>query len=202
MVDIGFISLIIAIMAFVVSLIVILWDHLIDDWLLNKRVQEFYEDFENLIYSLYKRDDADQRINDKKRKRESYDEYKTLYFDNVIKQLKYRGKIEEKYNDYGKYLGLVKYGSSYLNYSDFLVEPAGRLKIFRRDINAGNAQAVKDPFRDSETNQLIIGVDQVNMIETWLEALRIYWKKFHKGKNIIRRKLKPKVNFREIINQK
>ncbi len=54
-------------------------------------------------------------------------------------------------------------------------------------------------FWDNEAKNYILNEDSITIINKFLETLRNYWKEHH-YKKIFRKKLRPKIDFTELIN--
>lgn len=93
----------------IIAIIIVIWDHFKDDRILTKNVQEFYEDLENLIYLYYIIeiiDDTFRVLNEFGRdKGFSEDVLEKNFFESKREYLTFQGKIKQKFDDYGKYLG-------------------------------------------------------------------------------------------------
>ena len=88
--------------------IVILWDHIIDDRRLTKRVQSYYEDVENFIFSILEKSyfevyklSPDLSTSEKERSEKSYSSFsqKSIYYKNILlgEMIKYLIDIYSRY---------------------------------------------------------------------------------------------------------
>lgn len=89
MVDIiiGYVGLGIAL----ISLAIVFWDHFKDDRLLSKKVQEFYEDLEWLIYSDYMMNNFQNLFDENNIINE---EFEKEYYNYELKNVYYRCKVK------------------------------------------------------------------------------------------------------------
>ncbi len=99
------------------TILILIWDHLKDDRNLTKQVQEYYEDVENYIYSYYQMTYY-RRLLDIKDK--NIDKDKAQYLRNkfVRESEYYNILLDEKYS-YSQYLGFkFVHDYEYMNKSD------------------------------------------------------------------------------------
>jgi len=173
-------------------LIFIIWDHLKDDHLLTKQVQEFYNDIENLIFTYiqvqyYKTitneeyDIADDKIIKRTRNR-----------DNIQNDYLKR-KIYENFSTYSNYLGLTlnRDDFTFLNNTIYVLSSEGLLK--KRDFENNSQITIPNSYIKIEN-------EEIDEILTYLRSLRFYWNKHH-SKFLIRFKLKENIDFSELLGK-
>ncbi|MFX0060129.1 MAG: hypothetical protein ACFE8J_17670 [Candidatus Heimdallarchaeota archaeon] len=171
-------------------LIFIIWDHLKDDRLLTRQIQEFYSDIEMLIYSyiqvMYYRaiekkeiEITDQKALIKTRNRD------------IIQNSYLKTKILQNFNKFSSYLGLTinKEESIYLNNTIYILTFDGLLK--KRNFENNSLEDVLSSYIDIKN-------EEVSDILKFLNSLRFYWKKNFR-KLIFRTPLNQKVNFFELL---
>ncbi|MFW9972016.1 MAG: hypothetical protein ACFFDF_17635 [Candidatus Odinarchaeota archaeon] len=181
-----------------IALFIVFWDHWKDDRLLSKRVQEFYEDIEWLIFSNYKKiiyqilfDTSTDQL--KEYEKESFNFRKKNYF--------YMGKIAQRFEEFSKYLGLTFYGGPrnyYINESDYFIDKTGEIYHFYSDLNRNITINQLKSFYDQNSAKYVIDKKAINIIENFLETLRTYWKIYYKKGKLFRRNLHPRLNFLEL----
>lgn len=168
----------------------IIWDHLKDDRLLTKQIQEFYSDIEMLIFSYiqvmyYKAiekkeiDEVDQKDLIKTRNRD------------IIQNSYLKTKIFQNFNIYSSYLGLTLNNEQqiYLNNTIYILTLEGLLK--KRNF-------VNNSLEDVINSYIDITEEEISDILKFLNSLKFYWKKNYK-KSIFRPLLAQKINFYELL---
>jgi len=171
-------------------LIFIIWDHLKDDRLLTRQIQEFYSDIEMLIYSLiqvmYYRaiEKKEIEITDQKSL------IKTRNRD-IIQNSYLKTKILQNFSKFSSYLGLTinKEENMYLNNTIYILTFDGLLKKRNFENNS---------LEDVLTSYIDIKNEEVSDILKFLNSLRFYWKKNYR-KLIFRTPLNQKINFFELL---
>lgn len=165
------------------TILILIWDHLKDDRNLTKQVQEYYEDIESYIYSYYQftyyrilRDIKDKDI-DKNNAENSFNKF--------VRESEYYGySLNENYSN-SKYLGFILINDyEYMNKSNIKMRRAGQ---------------IYNPKMNNEGYNLTL--EQISIIEQFLYSLRDYWnEKFSKNLLFfkIRPKLKAKQDFRTL----
>lgn len=171
-------------------LIFIIWDHLKDDRLLTRQIQEFYSDIEMLIYSFiqvmyYKAiEKKDIEITDQKAlvKTRNRDTIQNSYL---------KTKILQNFSKYSSYLGLTinKADNLYLNNTIYILTFDGLLK--KRNFENNSLEEVIISYID-------IKDEEISDILKFLNSLRFYWNKNYK-KLIFRTPLNQKINFYELL---
>ena len=159
----------------ILAIIIVAWDHFKDDRLLTKRVQEFYEDIENLIYTFIQ----------KKTGKGSPSENPTQ------RNLYYKGKVEQNFENYSNYLGLTineEYKGQYFYYneSDYMLNING--EIWYRRYGSDRIRLIKDYHE----------IKNVNSINYYLQTLRDYWIDFYHNR-LFRKKIRTKLDFFNLL---
>jgi hypothetical protein len=170
----------------------IIWDHIKDDRILFREVQQFYEDIEMLIFThiqirYYKALGTDDKSNANKDliafiKNRNRDNIQNNYL---------KTKISQHFMDFSKYLGLSFNieNENYLNGTVFILNKDGLL-------SKRNVEEYKDiPIISNYTE---ISKTQIDDILNFLNSLRFFWKKWY-YKSIFRPELKQKVNFYDLL---
>ena len=173
-------------------LIFIIWDHIKDDQILRREVQQFYEDIEMLIFThiqirYYQALESKDKLNGDK---ELVSLTKNKNRDNIQNDY-LKTKINQHFIDYSKYLGLSLNieKENYLNGTVFILNKDGLLS--KRSV-----EEYKDiPIIHNYTE---IGKAEINEILNYLNSLRFYWKKWY-SKFIFRPELTQKVNFYDLL---
>lgn len=180
----------------VLSILFVVWDHFKDDRLLTKRVQNFYNDIENLIFNFYMKNAFLKlcEINNANK------EYEQEYFEYSKMQIFYEGRVKQQFEEYAKYLGLMYYRKPqyYMSTSNYLIQKEGGLAEFYPNINAISPLNRRQLFINSKTKNHDLDESSVNIINTFLKNLRDYWYKFH-YKKVLRKKMKSKLDFLKLI---
>jgi len=171
-------------------LIFIIWDHLKDDRLLTRQIQEFYSDIEMLIYSFIQVmyynaiekkeiEITDQKVLVKTRNR---DKIQNSYL---------KTKILQNCSKYSSYLGLTinKEENLYLNNTIYILTFDGLLKKRNFENNS---------LEDVIISHIDIKDEEISDILKFLNSLRFYWNKNYK-KLIFRTPLNQKINFYELL---
>ncbi|MFW9875926.1 MAG: hypothetical protein ACFFG0_22725 [Candidatus Thorarchaeota archaeon] len=182
-----------------IALFIVFWDHWKDDRLLTKRVQEFYEDIEWLIFSnynkiIYTKLFDENRIPNKECEQEIFVYTKKNYF--------YMGKVAQRFEEFSKYLGLTYYNKphNYLNDSEHLIDKLGEINHFYSDLSKNVRFNQRKSFYDPKLAKYDIDKKEIKIIEIFLETLRTYWKIYYKKGKFFRKKLHPKINFYDLLN--
>lgn len=173
-------------------LIFIIWDHIKDDQILTREVQQFYEDIEMLIFThiqirYYQALELKDKLEGDK---ELVSLTKNKNRDNIQNDY-LKTKINQHFIDYSKYLGLSLNveKENYLNGTIFILNKDGLL-------SKRNVEEYKDiPIIYNYTE---IGKVEINEILNYLNSLRFYWKKWY-HKFIFRPELTQKVNFYDLL---
>ena len=168
----------------------IMWDHLKDDRLLTKEVQEFYENIEKLIYTYiqieyYRSIESTKTENDELRKLKKYKTH------DIIQNNFLSLKIEQNFTKFSDYIGLTieKEKNSYLNGTIYILNKTGLL--LKRNLETYTQDNIIDSYIDIKNKE-------ISEILTYLNSLRFYWKK-HYYKLLFRPPLKIRVNFFDLL---
>ncbi|MFX1326925.1 MAG: hypothetical protein ACFE91_02115 [Promethearchaeota archaeon] len=173
-------------------LIFIIWDHIKDDRILTREVQQFYEDIEMLIFThiqirYYQALESKDKLEGDK---ELVSLTKNKNRDNILNDY-LKTKINQYFIDYSKFLGLSLNveKQNYLNGTVFILNKDGLLS--KRSV---------EEYKDIPiiNNYIEIGKVEINEILNYLNSLRFYWKKWY-HKLIFRPELTQKVNFYDLL---
>lgn len=181
----------------VASILFVVWDHFKDDRLLKKRVQSFYENIEGLIFSRY------QIILNQEKFNESNGNtlYEEEFFKYQKKNIFYRGIVDQSFEDLSKYLGLTYFNKPpyyYSNDNDYFIKHTGAVHKFICQLN----QVLPSPavcFSDEGYKKIVIDDKNIKIITNFLENLRNHWNTYY-YKRILRKKLKSKLDFSDLLN--
>lgn len=168
----------------------IMWDHLKDDRLLTKQVQEFYENIENLIYTYiqieyYRLIESIKTEDDELKKLKKYKTH------DIIQNNFLYLKLVQDFNKFSGYIGLTidKEKNSYLNGTIYILNRNGLL--LKRNLESYTQDNIIDSYIDIKSKE-------ISEILNYLNSLRFYWKK-HYFKILFRPHLKQKVNFFDLL---
>jgi hypothetical protein len=170
----------------------IIWDHIKDDRILFKEVQDFYNDIEMLIFTnlqvkyyeiLQKNqgetEDQELKILIKNKNRD------------IIQKSYLNAKINQNFKLYAQYLGLTydKENEAYLNGTIYILKIDGNL--IKRDIESNKEENLITSYTE-------IKPEQIKEISFYLNSLRFYWKtKYYKF--IFRPHLHQKIVFDDLL---
>jgi len=178
-----------------VSLIVlffIIWDHLKDDRILARQVQEFYGDIEMLIFThvqvnYYNAIQANEAILED----EDLSLVKKSKNRDIIQNSYLKMKINQNFPLYSQYLGLTfnKEKKIYLNGTIYILHENGNL--IKRNIDLYSEENIIPSFIDIKKEEIL-------EILNFLNSLRFYWKKRYK-KILFRPELVQLVNFYDLL---
>lgn len=181
----------------IASILLVVWDHFKDDRLLKKRVQSFYENIEGLIFSWYQ-----IILNQEKFKEDNVNTlYEEIFFKYQKKNTFYRGIVDQSFEDLSKYLGLTYFNKPHYYYSndnEYFIKHTGSVHKFTRQSN----QFLPSPavcFFDEGYTKIVIDDDNITIINNFLENLRNHWNTYY-YKRILRKKLKPNLDFSDLLN--
>ncbi len=179
--------------------IVILWDHIIDDRRLTKRVQSYYEDVENFIFSILEKSyfevyklSPDLSTSEKERSEKSYSSFsqKSIYYKNIL-----LGEMIKYY----RYLGFTK-----LEGSSTPLPPIGKKTS---DVRVMNKEGYSFSFRKnfisiynydySEIDGKVITDTDLEFVREFLKSIREFRKNKY-SKFLVRPKLKSVKNFNNL----
>ena len=149
----------------------IIWDHIKDDRILAREVQDFYNDIEMLIFTNLQVKYYELLQKNKVEMEEQ--ELKTLVKNknrDVIQKNYLNTKIRQYFNLYAQYLGLTynEENSAYLNGTIYLLKNDGSL--LKRNIEFNTEEPIISTFAE-------IKPEQISELKVYLTSLRFYWKK-------------------------
>ena len=149
----------------------IIWDHVKDDRILAREVQDFYNDIEMLIFTNLQVKYYELLQKNKVEMEEQ--ELKTLVKNknrDVIQKNYLNTKIRQYFNLYAQYLGLTynEENSAYLNGTIYLLKNDGSL--LKRNIEFNTEEPIISTFAE-------IKPEQISELKVYLTSLRFYWKK-------------------------
>ncbi len=149
----------------------IIWDHVKDDRILAREVQDFYNDIEMLIFTNLQVKYYELLQKNKVEMEEQ--ELKTLVKNknrDVIQKNYLNTKIRQYFNLYAQYLGLTynEENSAYLNGTIYLLKNEGSL--LKRNIELNTEEPIISTFAE-------IKPEQISELKVYLTSLRFYWKK-------------------------
>ncbi|MFX1315376.1 MAG: hypothetical protein ACFE9T_05895 [Promethearchaeota archaeon] len=170
----------------------IIWDHIKDDRILGREVQDFYNDIEMLIFTNLQV--KYYEILQKNMGQMEEQELKTIIKNknrDVIQKNYLEAKISQNFQLFAQYLGLTynKENSAYLNGTIYLLKTDGTL--LKRNIESNLEEIIITSYTEITTNQ-------VKELLIYLNSLRFYWKKKY-YKVIFRPQLHQKVSFDELL---
>jgi hypothetical protein len=171
-------------------LIFIIWDHLKDDRILAKQVQEFYNDIEMLIFTdiqinYYESVDLKEKLNNELTQLTKYKNR------DIIQNSYLEVKIRQNFSKYSDYMGLTldRENKNYLNNTVYLLNEGGILS--KRNFETSGIEDIIKSYQE-------IKKEEIFEIEKFLNSLRFYWRKNYK-KFIFRPNLRSKVDFNELL---
>lgn len=176
-------------------LFIIIWDHIKDDKILAREVQDFYSDLEMLIFTNLQVKYYEILQTNKEKMEEQ--ELKVLIKNknrDIIQKNYLNAKINQNFKFYARYLGITynKENTSYLNGTIYILKTDGTL--LKRNIETNTEENIITSFIE-------IKPQQIKEILIYLNSLRFYWKKKY-YKFIFRPQLKQKVLFEELLGYK
>jgi len=173
------------ILAGIITLYVI-WDHIKDDLMLRRRVQEFYEDIENLIV-LYTKKQLAKLFKDVYAGKVKYPDILKELDEYQNKHYYIMNKVKRSFKENSKYLGLIvttKDYSKYLNETHFILCENGQLR-----------RRLGYLIIEDNTN---IKSKELDEVKSYLKSLRDYWKT--KYKRLLQKKLQKKLNIDALVD--
>ena len=179
----------------IASILFVVWDHFKDDRLLTKRIKNFYETIENVIFHFYKMKMAELLwVQDPENKT-----YENVFAESEKQHLFHMGKILQNFGDYSKYLGLTQYrGEKYMNSSNYLLERKGNILTFYTNIKSNPKMHPRAAFWEDHSKKYHFNEDSIKIIEEFLGTLRLFWKNNY-YKLFFRRKLKKIIDFSQLM---
>ena len=171
-------------------LVFIIWDHLKDDRILTKEVQEFYQDIENLIYT-YVQIEYYRSLESSKTQDDELNRLKKYKNHDIIQNSFIQSKLSQNFVKFSNFIGLTinKEEKSYLNGTIYILLNNGLL--LKRNIENYTQENIINSYID-------IKHDEIREILNYLNSLRFYWKK-HYSKIIFRPNLKQSINFFDLL---
>ncbi|MFX1237049.1 MAG: hypothetical protein ACFFAS_03820 [Promethearchaeota archaeon] len=191
------------------SILFVLWDHVFDDIVLSRRVQEHYEEIEKLIYSYYFKVGFKQVFDEMRSAigataittREDARQVKENYSKHNISNWYAKDSVLSGSGELSKYLGLVSFGKKafyYFSHSKRLLEEFGSLEEIYDDLFKNIHVDNKPLFSFGDLRKEGKLSEAVRHINEFLKDLRDYWNQTFKRRKPFRKKLKPKLDFTDI----
>jgi len=173
-------------------LFLIVWDHIKDDRILAREVQDFYSDIEMLIFTNLQVQYYE--ILQKNKVEMEEQELKTLTKNknrDVIQKNYLKAKINQYFKLYAQYLGLTynEENNAYLNGTIYLLKTEGIL--LKRNIESNTEEPIVISYTE-------IKPQQIAELNVYLNSLRFYWKKKY-YKFIFRPQLYQKIVFDDLL---
>ncbi|MFX1378219.1 MAG: hypothetical protein ACFFA4_03925 [Promethearchaeota archaeon] len=170
----------------------IIWDHIKDDRILAREVQDFYIDIEMLIFTNLQVKYYEILQSSKGEMEEQ--ELKTLVKNknrDIIQKSYLNAKISQNFKLYAQYLGLThnKENDAYLNGTIYILKTDGSL--LKRNIENNTEENIIDSYHE-------IKPQQIKELSLYLNSLRFYWKKKY-FKFIFRPHLHQKIVFEDLL---
>ena len=109
--------------------------------------------------------------------------------------------MDQSFEDLSKYLGLTYFNTPHFYYSndnEYFIEHTGAFhNIICKlpQVQIGHTVS----FYDEQLTRIIIDKDSIKIMNNVLETLRNHWNTYY-YKRIFREKLKPKLDFSDLIN--
>ncbi|MFX1375096.1 MAG: hypothetical protein ACFFA0_04735 [Promethearchaeota archaeon] len=176
----------------VAVLIFIIWDHVKDDRILSREVQDFYSDIEMLIFTNLQVKYYEILQTNKEEMDDQ--ELKTLIRNknrDIIQKNYLNTKIKQNFKLFAQYLGLTynKENNSYLNGTIYFLKNDGTL--LKRNIELNTEETIITSYTE-------IKPQQISELNVYLNSLRFYWKKKY-YKSIFRPHLRQKIVFDDLL---
>ena len=179
----------------IISISIVMYDHFKDDRILTRQVHEFYHYIEGLIYTHYFLEIGKQY--------DSYennpDELKEKFSSNAKKWLFYRGKIDQLFEQFSRYLGLTYYNrpSNYiLEDYEYFIEHTG----YVMNLHPNSPTEIGSPantFYNNPKRKIVIDDRALEIINEFLKRLRIHWND-NFSKFLFRKKIKSAIDFESL----
>ena len=185
------------------AITIVLWDHFIDDRLLTRRIQLFYENIENLIFSYYKYHILEERIEREPLEEETKKEQLHLLYTHRIDNNYYSNVFIQNFDECAKYLGLTRsdesrfYVNFYINGEKFFFNKDGRFLKRPYENNRLTGTGKVDAFWS--LGFFIFTEKEINIFNEFLVNLRNYWKENYTKRKMFRGKLSGKLDFKQLI---
>ena len=184
----------------IVAIGIVFWDHFIDDRLLSKRIQFFYETIENLIFTYYKHKIWEQKTNT---------EFEIIERDKKISYYRIENDVNlniiwQNKEDCAKYIGLFLNKVESMYHTTFYIDD----EKYILEINGALRKSVYEPgihnpilaFCETGANKYIISDIEIAIINQFLANLRNYWKGNFSKRKMFRGNLSRKLDFRKLID--
>jgi len=173
----------------------IIWDHIKDDKILAREVQDFYSDIEMLIFTNLQVKYYEILQTNKGEMDEQ--ELKTLIKNknrDVIQKNYLNTKINQNFKLYAQYLGLThnKENDVYLTGTIYLLKTDGTL--LKRNIELNTEETIVTSYTE-------IKPQQISELKVYLNSLRFYWRKKY-YKFVFRPQLHQKIVFDDLLGYK
>ncbi len=185
------------------AITIVLWDHFIDDKLLTRRIQLFYENIENLIFSYYKSHILYERIERAPLEQETKKELLHLLYTHRINNNYFSNVVIQNFEECAKYLGLTRsyeirfYVNFYINGEKFILEKDGRFLKRPYENNKLTGKGEEDAFWSLGFS--IFTEKEINIFNEFLANLRNYWKENYTKRKMFRGKLSGNLDFKQLI---
>ncbi|MFX0002427.1 MAG: hypothetical protein ACFFAA_11670 [Promethearchaeota archaeon] len=176
----------------VAVLFFIIWDHIKDDRILSREVQDFYTDIEMLIFTNLQVKYYEILQTSKGEMEDQ--ELKTLMKNknrDIIQKSYLNAKINQNFKLFAQYLGLThnKENDAYLNGTIYILKTDGSL--LKRNIEFNTEENIINSYTE-------IKPEQIKELSIYLNSLRFYWKKKY-YKAIFRPHLHQKIVFDDLL---
>ena len=192
----------------IIAIIFVIWEHIKDDRRLAKRVQGFYEDIENYVYSSIKIAVNSHLYNQIPNDRSNIvEEYLNCL---RIKQTSL-GFIRQKFNEYSKYLGItMNRQNQIINHSDIRIKLHIKsyedIVLIERTDDMDLNRRIRPSCIPLINNLPEITFEELNIIKNYFVSLRAYWKEHYRKSFLkiirIKPKLKRKIDFDDLKIEK
>ncbi|MFW9989755.1 MAG: hypothetical protein ACFFC3_13970 [Candidatus Odinarchaeota archaeon] len=170
----------------------IIWDHVKDDRILAREVQDFYNDIELLIFTnLQVKYYEILQINKEKIEEQELKAIIKNKNRDIIQKNYLNVKINQSFKFYAHYLGLTynKENSAYLNGTIYILNTDGTL--LKRNIESNTEENIIIEYTE-------IKLQQLKELLMYLNSLRFYWKKKY-SKFVFRPQLKQTIVFDDLL---
>ena len=170
----------------------IIWDHIKDDRILSREIQDFYTDIEMLIFTNLQVKYYEKLQTSKGEMDEQ--ELKSLVKNknrDIIQKSYLNTKINQNFKLYAQYLGLThnRENDAYLNGTIYILKTDGNL--LKRNIEFNTEESIINSYTE-------IRPEHIKEILIYLNSLRFYWKKKY-YKVIFRPHLHQKIVFDNLL---
>ncbi len=171
-----------------------------DDRLLTKRVRNYYEIIEKLIFYEYKTIIANHKL-----KNESFDDSERVKIIEVLKKNRidkyfYSDILVQNYSECGKFLGLFSNNKTHFHVNFYI--NGEKYILHKRGYFEKHSFKEGEFFRPDLFGAFpghIIPENGVKIIDKFLENLRKYWKHNYTRRKYFRGNLNQKLDFSDIL---